>query len=98
MEIRKLFVCCMCGSAGVIYHNGFAGRSHEWSVMELDTVKAAASSGNEWLCCDEHKTDDVYGELVKHIAPSTWAAIRQYISLPRRDSKLFLLPTAKARL
>lgn len=32
---RQCFTRRSGGSSGVLYHNGFAGRSHEWEIMEL---------------------------------------------------------------
>lgn len=34
---------------------------------------------------------------MKHISPGTWSAIRQYVSLPKHPSKLFLQPTVKTK-
>lgn len=68
---------------GIIFLDGFAGRSQEWDLMKLSTVQAALDEGRDWLLCSTHKTSRTYGDLAKWIAPGVQEALRCYMSLPR---------------
>lgn len=88
----KLHTAATAMMVGIIYLNGFAGRSKEWQLMRLDTVREAISAGRNFVVCTEHKTAAVYGDLIKYLAPGTMAAIQDYIDLPKGDSGKFLEP------
>jgi len=77
---------------GIIYSNGFGGRSQEWQVMPLTHVRAQLKKDLDYLVCPNHKTAHVYGELGKHLQPGTLGSIERYIELPRSDRDLFLDP------
>ena len=67
---------------GILFLNGFCGRSGEFKLFTEDEVLKAIHEGAEVLLCPEHKTADVYGELAKYIWPGTWEAIKRYLGLP----------------
>ena len=48
---------------GIIYFNGYAGRSGEWQIMEKALVLGAMESSLEYLICQWHKTSYAYGDL-----------------------------------
>ena len=78
---------------GIIYCNGFAGRSGEWQIMKRQhVVDQIITKGLDHLVCPEHKTAQHYGELAKWIAPGTAEAIKVYLGLPGKYSPLFLEP------
>ena len=81
--------------AGILYLNGFAGRSGEWQIMLLSHVVDQLGKGIDYLVCPNHKTASTYGELAKYIAPGTVEALKLVIKLPNRGTKKLFEP-AKA--
>jgi len=81
---------------GIIWLNGWAGRSGEWQEMESADVREQLAKGLDYLICPNHKTSDEYGEAVKHLSPGTLEAVKVYLELtatPReKSSPLFLQP------
>jgi len=80
--------------AGIIYYNGFAGRSGEWHRMTKAHVQEQISQGKSYLICPDHKTAKTYGDLAKHIFPGTAQAMQMYMSLDQSNSELFFVPAA----
>ena len=83
---------------GIIYLNGFAGRSGEWQRMDKAHVQKQIHMGANHLVCSDHKTSEQYGDLAKGVSPGTFRAMQVYMSLPGMASPLFLQPiTSKAK-
>lgn len=96
---EKLHSAATAAMVGILWFNGFAGRSKEWELMTMDVVRATISSNLDYVACPIHKTAPTYGDLGKHLSPGTKDAIADYIELPRggRDTGKFLRPGAKAK-
>ena len=75
---------------GILFLNGFAGRSGEWQSMLAEHVQEQMSQGLDFVICPVHKTSDSYGELAKWLAPGTMEAIKMYLSLPGKQGVYFL--------
>ena len=78
---------------GIIYLNGFAGRSGEWQRMLRSHVQSQIQIGANHLVCSDHKTAKQYGDLAKGVSPGTFRAMQVYMSLPGMTSPLLLQPT-----
>lgn len=76
---------------GIIFYNGFGGRSNEWEVMPAAHVAEQLAEGIDFLVCPNHKTATTYGELGKYLAPGTFEAVKTYVTLGS-SSSLFLVP------
>ena len=77
---------------GIIYLNGFAGRSGEWQKMKRAYVQDQLNMNCASLTCKEHKTSNEYSELCKWISRGTAEAMKTYLMLPGKTSDLFLEP------
>ena len=78
---------------GVIYCNGFAGRSGEWCVLKLQDFRFQMKKNKNYVVCQKHKTSHVYGDLAKWLADGTREAMCLYAELPRRvDIETFFHP------
>ena len=77
---------------GILYLNGFAGRSGEWQIMKKAYVLEQLDAGADHLIWSNHKTAKVYGDLAKWIAPGTATAIRVYLGLDGKVSNLLFEP------
>ena len=77
---------------GIIYLNGFAGRSGEWQKMKRAYVQDQLNMNCASLTCKEHKTSNEYGELCKWISRGTAEAMKTFLMLPGKTSDLFLEP------
>jgi len=75
---------------GIIYYNGFAGRSGEWEAMLKSHVLEQAASDKDFLLCDQRKTADTYGTLAKYVAPGTMQGMLVYIGLPGKKHQSVL--------
>lgn len=75
---------------GIVFVNGFAGRSGEWEAMLAAHVREQLSAGKDFLICTVHKTMKQYGDVGKWLSPGTIAAITDYLTLPRPCDKYFL--------
>ena len=95
----RLHSAATAAMVGILWFNGFAGRSKEWELMSMDAIREAFSSNRDYLVCAIHKTAATYGDLGKHLSPGTKAAIADYIDLPRggRDTGKFLQPGPRAK-
>jgi hypothetical protein len=76
---------------GIVYYNGFAGRSKEWEVMPAAHVAEQLAECKDFLVCPNHKTASTYGELGKYLAPGTLDAVKVYAALGSPSGK-FLVP------
>ena len=91
-EIRA---ACNTLLVGIIFHNGFAGRSGEWETILMKDVHRCLNIENlEYIICTEHKTAQYYGDLSKYLFPGTIAAIRCYLELPGDEDGLLLKPAS----
>lgn len=81
-----------CALVGVLYFNGFAGRSGEWQKLSRGHVEEQLAAGKDHVVCKQHKTVKHYGELAKWLAPGTRAALAAYIALPGKHTDLLLDP------
>ena len=75
---------------GIIFYNGFAGRSGDWEKLELHQVTDMLERALEYLMVTQHKTKDTYGDLAKYLFEGTREACRHFIMLPGHSSGLFL--------
>jgi hypothetical protein len=78
---------------GIVFLNGFAGRSKEWEEMPRQAVADALAIGGDlvFVSTEEtgHKTVGEYGDLGKYLAPGTIAAINDYFELPKKTELFF---------
>jgi hypothetical protein len=85
---------------GIVFLNGFAGRSKEWENMLRKTVADALDVGGDLVFVSTedtaHKTVNEYGDLGKYFAPGTVAAIRDYFEMPKKTN-LFLEPGPRSQ-
>jgi len=79
------------------YVLGPSGRSKEWKLLDLSTVRGMISAGKEYIACRDHKTASTYGAVGKYLSPGTMEAIKDYIELPKSTSGRFLEPTARSK-
>lgn len=77
---------------GIVFVNGFAGRSGEWKLVTSQHFAEQIAAGKGFLECDTHKTARYYGTLAKHLAPGTIKALQVYASLPNKYTDLLLDP------
>jgi hypothetical protein len=78
---------------GILALNGYFGRKKEWEILSTEHVLKQLDAGKDFLVCQDHKTAHCYGDAAKWLAPGTIAAMRCYLSLPRREGvKTFLCP------
>jgi hypothetical protein len=75
--IRGANVCL----AGIVYVNGFAGRSKEWETLKHAEVQEAITNKVPYITMKSHKTYSTYGAIGKFLAPGTWAAVEAFISI-----------------
>jgi len=80
--------------AGILWTNGFAGRSFEWQAMTARDVADAIASSAEFVVATKHKTDEVYGDIGKWLAKGTWDAAAAFLGLPRSEKDLFFDPVS----
>jgi hypothetical protein len=80
---EQLRIIADVAAIGILFCNGFAGRSKEWNTMETSKVFKAIAEGKDYLTTTNHKTVAKYGEIGKWVAAGTWAALKLYIELPR---------------
>ena len=77
---------------GIIYHNGFAGRSGEWKRAKKQHFFDQIEKGLEYIICPDHKTARYWGELAKYLFPGTVEALKVYLALPGKLTDLLLEP------
>ena len=77
---------------GIVFLNGFAGRSGEWKLAKTSHFQEQRAAGLNFLECDMHKTARYYGTLAKHLAPGTIKALELYTSLPNKHTDLLFDP------
>lgn len=77
---------------GIVWLNGFAGRSGEWKMATREHFHAQVAAGFQFIECTEHKTAKYYGSLAKHLAPGTIKALQVYTSLPSKTTGLLFEP------
>ena len=91
---------CTAIMIGVLYLNGFAGRSKEWQEMLRQRVAEAVAAGGDFVYVStedtEHKTVNTYGDLGRYLAPGTVAAINEYFDLPKTSDR-FLEPGPRSK-
>ena len=75
---------------GIIYFNGFGGRSKEWQLMKKLDLQEQLNSHDNYIICPEHKTATTYGDLAKWIASGTRAAMLLYVTCVFHTSEFFL--------
>jgi hypothetical protein len=75
---------------GILYFNGFGGRSKEWRIFRKDDIRRQLEEHPNRVVCTDHKTSKVYGDLAKWIAPGTLAAILAYLGMQFHTSDFFL--------
>jgi hypothetical protein len=93
-EVRA---ACNTLLVGIIFHNGFAGRSYEWSALQHQKVNKAINIDHlEYLICSEYKTDEQYGDLAKYLFNGTIQALRCYMQLPGNHNGLLLQPATSS--
>ena len=104
MDLAVLAKCCHLGDpakvmaaattimVGILWFNGYGGRSGEWQILEKAHVFEAMHKNLDYLEFHWHKTSYVYGDLAKWVAPGTWKAIAVYLGLACHSSKFFLCP------
>lgn len=85
---RALANACI---VGIIFLNGYAGRSLEWTLMKAAQAMAQLQR-HPWILCQKHKTVRTYGSLAKYIAPGTHRALLKYLEMPDRKTDKLLEP------
>ena len=75
---------------GIIFYNGFAGRSGDWEKLELQQIIDMLDQALEYLMVIKHKTKDTYGDLAKYLFEGTRMACKYFTMLPAHSSGLFL--------
>ncbi len=81
--------------AGIIWLNGYAGRSKEWATLPVAEVLEAISKGLEYVTCRTHKTYKTYGAIGKYLAPGTWQAVDKFLKVKEHGAEdLFFRPTS----
>ena len=75
---------------GIIWFNGFGGRSKEWQIMMKGDILRQLACHPHFVICPDHKTARTYGDLAKWIAAGTLAAITFYCNMPCHTGEYFL--------
>ena len=86
---ESLQFAAMVALAGIILLNQHAGRPGEWMMMTKATVESSMRRDAWYIVCKKHKTSKTKGELAKYLAPGTRAALKTFLQLPSRGTRLF---------